>query len=741
MEAFTAQWLQRLSADIAWAYALRLALALSGVLALGLHGGWDAYLVPLLLGVFASALAETDDSWRGRLKALAVTLACFGSVGLAVAELARQPLALLAALLACSFVFTLLGAVGGRYRAIAAATIILALYAAISEPAQGPSALPAALVAALLLAGAAWYGLLSVLWSAAAPLPPVRRALAALWLALGEHLRLKAAMFEPVRGVDLRARRLQLARSNARVVAALNAAKEAIVARSVPGSAPQGALAQLLQLYFIAQDIHERASASHYPYADWTQELFHSDVLYRCQRVLLLQGDACSALGRALPRRRARPALPPHGQALADLQDSLAWLARQGQPEWRQPLQPLRAVARNLQRLDAQLSLAAGPLDGPLRGDIALLDQAPHSLAEAWARVRAQLHVRSALFRHAVRLSLALAAAWGAMQWADPAHGYWIMMTTLIVCQPTYGATVARLAQRVGGTVAGLVLGWALMRLFPQPAVQALLAVGGGVVFFVVRAQRYVSATAAVTLMVLMLFNHGTGTGFALIVPRLLDTLVGAAIAAAALLLVLPDWQGRRLGAAAADTLAASAAYLRQIVAQYVSGRSDDLAYRIARRHAHDTDAALSLALSHMLREPPWVRRHARAGQELLASTHTLLGYLSALGAHRDLRAAAQPGAAADAQAEALAERAAQALAAEIETLAQALRSHRLPPSGGLEGGDACFWLQQLQGAAGQDGDVPVLHAQLAQVARQLLELRTAAQQLVQVAPAPLHAA
>ena len=198
MEAFTAQWLQRLSADIAWAYALRLALALSGVLALGLHGGWDAYLVPLLLGVFASALAETDDSWRGRLKALAVTLACFGSVGLAVAELARQPLALLAALLACSFVFTLLGAVGGRYRAIAAATIILALYAAISEPAQGPSALPAALVAALLLAGAAWYGLLSVLWSAAAPLPPVRRALAALWLALGEHLRLKAGVFEPL---------------------------------------------------------------------------------------------------------------------------------------------------------------------------------------------------------------------------------------------------------------------------------------------------------------------------------------------------------------------------------------------------------------------------------------------------------------------------------------------------------------------------------------------------------------
>lgn len=738
MDHLAPQWLQRLGAEIGWAYALRLALALGSVLALGAATGQGERMVPLLLGVFASALAEADDSWRGRLKALAVTLACFGGVGLAVAELADQPLAMLAALLACSFVFTLLGAVGGRYRAIAAATIILALYAAISEPAQSPQPgaphVPAPLVAALLLAGAAWYGLLSVLWSAATPLLPVRHALAGLFLALGDYLRLKAAMFEPVRGVDLRERRLQLARSNARVVAALNSTKESIVSRTAPGRAPEGALAELLRLYFIAQDIHERASASHYPYGDWTEVLFHSDVLYRCQRVLLLQGDGCSELGQALRRRGPPTVQAPHGPAMADLHDSLAWLRRQGQPEWRQPLGFLRAVARNLDSLGAQLALATGSQASPLRGDVALLDQAPHSLAEAWARVRAQLHVRSALFRHAVRLSLALAAAWGAMQFTDPAHGYWIMMTTLIVCQPTYGATVARLAQRVGGTVLGLVLGWALMRLFPQPLVQALLAVAGGVVFFVTRTQRYVVATAAVTLMVLMLFNHGTGAGFALIVPRLLDTLVGAAIAAAALLLVLPDWQGRRLGAAAADALAASAAYLRRIAPQYASGRSDDLAYRIARRRAHDTDAALSMTLSHMLREPPWVRRHARAGQDLLASTHTLLGYLSALGAHRDLRA----GPASDAAADDLAARAAQALAGDIEALAQALRSHTLPPP---DGGQAQGWLQRLRAPPEPNADPPVLHAQLAQVARQLQELRAAAAQLVQVAPAPLHAA
>ncbi len=720
------QWLQRLGAEVAWAYATRLTLALAGVLALGVATGHEAQMVPLLLGVFASALAEADDSWRGRAHALVVTLACFGGVGYAVAELAGEPLAMLAALLACSFVFTLLGAVGGRYRAIATATIILALYAAISQPAQGPA--PAGLVAALLLAGAAWYGLLSLLWSACAPLLPVRHALAGLYLALGGHLRLKAAMFEPVREVDLRQRRLQLARANARVVAQLNVVKEALLARIAPGQPPPAGLQELLHLYFVAQDIHERASASHYPYADWTEVLFHSDVLYRCQRVLLLQGDACAEIAQALQRRRAPAVLAPYGQALADLHGSLAWLLQQPQPEWQEPLRPLRAVARNLDRLGAQLALATQPLAGPLRGDISLLDQAPHSLRDAWGRVRAQLDVRSALFRHAVRLSLALAAAWGAMQLADAAHGYWIMMTTLIVCQPTYGATTARLAQRVGGTVLGLVLGLALMRLFPQPLVQALLAVTGGVVFFLLRTQRYVAATAAVTLMVLMLFDHGTGAGFSLILPRLLDTLVGALIAAAALLLVLPDWQGRRLGAAAADALAASAGYLRQIVAQYASGRSDDLAYRVARRRAHDSDAALSATLSHMLREPPWVRRHARAGLDLLASTHTLLGYLSALGAHRDLQPDAAPAA------DDLAAQAARVLAGRIEAVAQGLRTHTLPEP---DDGAIDVWTQRLDAPAAPDGESTLLHRQLAQVARQMEPLRAAAAQLVQVAPAP----
>lgn len=41
-------------------------------------------LMPVLLGVIASALTETDDNWQGRLRAQLITLMAFTLVALAV---------------------------------------------------------------------------------------------------------------------------------------------------------------------------------------------------------------------------------------------------------------------------------------------------------------------------------------------------------------------------------------------------------------------------------------------------------------------------------------------------------------------------------------------------------------------------------------------------------------------------------------------------------------------------------
>ncbi|MFP3520338.1 TIGR01666 family membrane protein, partial [Pseudomonas sp. SIMBA_077] len=80
-------------------------------------------------------------------------------------------------------------------------------------------------------------------------------------------------------------------------------------------------------------------------------------------------------------------------------------------------------------------------------------------------------------------------------------------------------------------------------------------------------------------------------------------------IAGLAVFLFLPDWQGRRLNKVLANTLTCNSIYLRQIMQQYAAGKSDDLAYRLARRNAHNADAALSTTLANMLMEPGHFRK------------------------------------------------------------------------------------------------------------------------------------
>ncbi|NEK65846.1 MAG: TIGR01666 family membrane protein, partial [Xanthomonas perforans] len=78
--------------------------------------------------------------------------------------------------------------------------------------------------------------------------------------------KLKADLFEPVRQSDLHARRLALAEQNAKVVGALNAAKTAIMSRFGRSGRPGVQSGLYFRLYYMAQEFHERASSSHYPY-------------------------------------------------------------------------------------------------------------------------------------------------------------------------------------------------------------------------------------------------------------------------------------------------------------------------------------------------------------------------------------------------------------------------------------------------------------------------------------------
>ncbi len=75
-----------------FSYSVRVFIALTGTMALCWYQDEMGLLIRCSSRIIASALAETDDSWQGRLNALAVTLVCFAVAALSVELLFPYPI-------------------------------------------------------------------------------------------------------------------------------------------------------------------------------------------------------------------------------------------------------------------------------------------------------------------------------------------------------------------------------------------------------------------------------------------------------------------------------------------------------------------------------------------------------------------------------------------------------------------------------------------------------------------------
>ena len=609
-------------------YCLMIFIALAGAALFPWLTGEVLSTIPVTLGVVAAALTDLDDRLSGRLRNIFITLLCFFIASVSIEILFPYPWLFAIGLLISSFCFTMLGAIGQRYATISFGALLIAIYTMLGVTLydtwyQQPL---------LLLAGAVWYSLIALLSHALRPVRPVQENLANCYELLARYLDAKSAFFDPDEADRYDELQIQVALSNGALVSSLNQTKLSLLSR-LKGDRGQRSTRRLLRYYFVAQDIHERASSAHNQYHALAKRFRHSDVLFRFQRLLLLQAKACRQLAKSIISGDDYNHDFRFERAFNLLNASLERHQPQ-QAEDKRLLASLNFVLRNLQAIDWQLSHIESEQIIGLPQDNTLADDGLHGIRDIWTRIRNQLTPSSALFRHAVRMSLVLCAGYACIMAFNMERGYWILLTSLFVCQPNYSATRLRLRQRVLGTLAGIIAGLPLLYLIPSQEGQLVLIVVLGVLFFAFRTVQYGYATAFITMLVLFCFNL-MGAGFDIAIPRVTDTLIGCGIAWLAVTFVWPDWRYRRLPLVIQRAIDSNTSYLSEVIAQYQQGKDDSLSYRIARRAAHNADAELASVISNMSSEPLRSRRILEEGFRLLCLNHAMLGYISALGAHR----------------------------------------------------------------------------------------------------------
>jgi hypothetical protein len=177
------------------------------------------------------------------------------------------------------------------------------------------------------------------------------------------------------------------------------------------------------------------------------------------------------------------------------------------------------------------------------RGLARYADPSRHAGAtgRAWARqvkatMRGALRVRSAPFWHAVRLTAATLAGTVLYRVTNPGDGFWIPEAALFIMRPDIQLTRRRAVLRIIGSLAGAVLTTVvLVALRPDTTLLAVLAViASGIAFSVQRVNFGLYITFVTCIFVLLTAFGGLPARTA-ISNRVVDNLIGSALAVAAL--------------------------------------------------------------------------------------------------------------------------------------------------------------------------------------------------------------
>ncbi len=610
-------------------YGVRIFIALAGTTYIPWLIKQTHLTIPLTLGMVAAALTDLDNRFARRLQNVLLTLICFFIVSISIELLMPYPILFVFGLAISTFSFIMLGCLGQRYATIAFGSLLISIYTMLGYGVYQPWYMQPI----LLISGAFWYNIITLLGHLLFPIRPIQDQVSLCYKQLATYLETKAMLFDPDEEGNFDKQLITLSTVNRNLIAQLNQTKSSLLTR-LKAHRSQRDLRHYLHYYFIVQDIHEQTNSIHIKYQILSNTFRYSDMLFRFQRLLTAQADACREIAKSITYHEKYHHSTKFNRMLTYLHDTLSIEKRKSTaaPDL---LHALNYLLDNLQQLDRkfvsieseQFVLVSENHDEQLADDNTI------SLP-FWQFVKQQFTLNSSLFRHALRMTIVLVIGYGIIQFAQLKYGYWILLTSLFVCQPNYYTTKHRLLLRVIGTFGGIIVGLPILYLITTQEVILLLIILSGWLFFIFRNNHYAYATLFITLLVLFCFNL-LGNHTNIIIPRIFDTLVGCIISWLAVNYIWPDWKFCHLQDIVNKTLVNNVAYLNAITTQYHYGKNNSVEYRLARRNAYNSDAELSSVITSMSAEPKKKQQSIAMSFKWLYLNQLILGYISALGAHR----------------------------------------------------------------------------------------------------------
>ncbi|MFE6165155.1 FUSC family protein [Streptomyces sp. NPDC056486] len=550
------------AAPIPWAAVARASIALALPLLVGLAAGQPAYGALASMGALSGVIGDTADAYRMRILNIAVPQ-LFGAIGVTIGSLVFGH-----GWVAVGVV-TLVALVSGMMSTIGAVASVSGLLLLLNSVVGGGLPMPGEwwLAPALMTGGGLLVLTLALLaWPLRSGIPE-RAAVAATYRSVAALL--EAAGTE--RYDDARAA----------VTASLNQSYDLVLARRTRAHGRNPDLVRLVAQLNAITPVIEAAPAAH-----------------QC--------------GVPMP-----PEFPAEVRRLADAVAGRAATPIAG-PDLPAPLDPSADAVEHALRHVAELLN-----DSDAHGVVNVDDRLgrPAALRVRARRAARNVMLSSASWRYGLRLALCIGIAQSLVSLIEVPRSYWVALTVTFVLKPDFGSVFSRAVLRALGTAAGLVVAAAVLSQVPRGwwDVPVMLLLAALIPAFTPRGYGY--QTAAITPVILLLSDVLNHQGFGLVVPRLVDSLIGCGIALVAGYLLWPESWHTRIGDRLADAVADTASYVESAFGTAV----DTAARARMRRGLYRDMSVIRTEFQRALTEPPPMGARAAAWWPLVIAVERIV--------------------------------------------------------------------------------------------------------------------
>lgn len=242
------------------------------------------------------------------------------------------------------------------------------------------------------------------------------------------------------------------------------------------------------------------------------------------------------------------------------------------------------------------------------------------------------LTLQSDIFRHSLRASIAVLAGFLASLFFNFGHSYWILLTIVVILKPAFSLTKKRNTDRLGGTFAGILVGVVILLLIHNTAVLLVL-----MILFMAGTYSFMRTNYFIMVLLmtpyLVLFYHLLHPqDFTLLLKdRVIDTLIGCAIAVAASGFLFPAWEREKIKPLMIEMVTELKNYFSVIADGFGISGIAAAALQTTRKNALVALANLSEAFNRMLSEPKSQQKGIEKLHQFVVLSHSITSYISTL--------------------------------------------------------------------------------------------------------------